>query len=182
MEVGIVHSLGYTELFDEKVSINLVDDKIIFDNAIETIKERKTEHIFYFQPKEAGKIKLLCDIISLDFKGVNVSEEFEMNVLKISDKRKEHLKDIEKRQIKKIEPSYFQQLLSSVVPINNDDDEEEEEEEEDDKKDGKKKDKKEENKDEDKKDEENKNEEKEKEDNKDDDKNEDNNEEHKKQD
>ena len=182
MEVGIVHSLGYTELFDEKVSINLITNKLIFDNTIETIKERKTEHIFYFQPKEAGKIKLLCDIISLDFKGVNVSEEFEINVLKISDKRKEHLKDIEKRQIKKIEPSYFQQLLSSVVPINNDDDEEEEEEEEDDKKDGKKKDKKEENKDEDKKDEENKNEEKEKEDNKDDDKNEDNNEEHKKQD
>jgi hypothetical protein len=181
-QVGLTHSLGFTELFEEKVALSLIADKFILDNSIETISERVTEHVFNYRPTEPGKFKITCDMISLDYKGVNISKEFEVNVQKTSEKRKEHLKDIEKRQIKKIEPSYFQQLLSSVVPINNDDDEEEEEEEEDDKKDGKKKDKKEENKDEDKKDEENKNEEKEKEDNKDDDKNEDNNEEHKKQD
>ena len=50
MEVGIGHSLGYTEFFDEKVSINLINGGIVFANAIETISKRNTEHIFYFQP------------------------------------------------------------------------------------------------------------------------------------
>ena len=141
MEVGIGHSLGYTEFFDEKVAINLINNKIVFANAIETINKRNTEHIFYFQPNEEGKIKILCDMISLDYKGVNASQELEINVVKKSEKRTNHLKDIEKRQIKKIEPSFMQQLLSSVVPIGNDDDEEEEEEEEDDKKNKKEKEK-----------------------------------------
>jgi len=151
-EIGIGHSLGFTELFEEKVSINLIANKLIFGNAVETIKERNTVHTFNFQPNEVGKIKVTCDMISLDYKGVNISKEFEINVLKTSEKRKVHLDDIEKRKVKKIEPSYFQQLLSSVVPMGNDEEEEEEEEEEDDKKE--KKDK--ENKDEEKKDEEKK--------------------------
>ena len=151
-EMGIGHSLGYTELFDEKVSINLIANKMIFGNAVETVKERNTVHTFNFQPNETGKIKITCDMISLDYKGVNISKEFEIDVRKTSEKRKEHLDDIEKRKVKKIEPSYFQQLLSSVVPMGNDEEEEEEEEEEDDKKE--KKDK--ENKDEEKKDEEKK--------------------------
>ena len=144
--------MGFTELFEEKVSINLIANKLIFGNAVETIKERNTVHTFNFQPNEVGKIKVACDMISLDYKGVNISKEFEINVLKTSEKRKVHLDDIEKRKVKKIEPSYFQQLLSSVVPMGNDEEEEEEEEEEDKKK--KKKDK--ENKDEEKKDEEKK--------------------------
>ena len=175
MEVGICHSLGYTELFEEKVAINLITNKMIFGNEIKTIKSRNTEHTFYFQPSEEGKIKILCDMISLDFKGVNISKEFEINVVKKSEKRAEHLKDIEKRQIKKIEPSFMQQLLSNIVPIANDEDEEEEEEEED-KKDSKKdEDKKEE----DKKDKDENNEDKEENKNEDNEKNK--NEEHEKQ-
>jgi len=143
-EMGIGHSLGYTELFDEKVSINLIANKMIFGNAVETVKERNTVHTFNFQPNETGKIKITCDMISLDYKGVNISKEFEIDVRKTSEKRKEHLDDIEKRKVKKIEPSYFQQLLSSVVPMGNDEDEEEEEEEEDDKKEKKDGDKKDE--------------------------------------
>ena len=170
-EMGIGHSLGYTELFEEKVSINLIGNKLIFGNAVKTIKERKTEHTFNFQPNEVGKLKITCDMISLDYKGVNISKEFEINVLKTSEKRKEHLDDIEKRKIKKIEPSYFQQLLSSVVPVGNDEEEEEEEEEEDDKKEKKDGEKKDEEKKEDK---EGKNEEEEEE--------EDDDEQHKKQD
>ena len=173
MEVGIGHSLGYTEFFDEKVAINLINNKIVFANAIETINKRNTEHIFYFQPNEEGKIKILCDMISLDYKGVNASQELEINVVKKSEKRTNHLKDIEKRQIKKIEPSFMQQLLSSVVPIGNDDDEEEEEEEEDDKKNKKEKEKKEG---------EDKNEEDKKEDNENKGEENDKNEEHEKQD
>ena len=143
-EMGIGHSLGYTELFDEKVSINLIANKMIFGNAVETVKERNTVHTFNFQPNETGKIKITCDMISLDYKGVNISKEFEIDVRKTSEKRKEHLDDIEKRKVKKIEPSYFQQLLSSVVPMGNDEEEEEEEEEEDDKKEKKDGDKKDE--------------------------------------
>ena len=143
-EMGIGHSLGYTELFDEKVSINLIANKMIFGNAVETVKERNTVHTFNFQPNETGKIKITCDMISLDYKGVNISKEFEIDVRKTSEKRKEHLDDIEKRKVKKIEPSYFQQLLSSVVPMGNDEDEEEEEEEEDNKKEKKDGDKKDE--------------------------------------
>ena len=185
MEIGICHSLGFTELFEEKISINLLSNKLILADAVKTIKERNTEHTFNFQPHEVGKVKIICDMISLVYKGVNVSKEFEINVLKTSEKRKEHLDDIEKRKIKKIEPSYFQQLLSSVVPIANDEDEEEEEEEEDDKKEKKEKNNKEGDKEGDNKNnEDNKNDE---ENNKEGDKEKDNNdgnkdEEHKKQD
>jgi hypothetical protein len=129
-QVGLTHSLGFTELFEEKVALSLIADKFILDNSIEIISERVTEHVFNYRPTEPGQFKITCDMISLDYKGVNISKEFEINVQKTSEKRKEHLKDIEKRQIKKIEPSYFQQILSSVVPIGGDDDEEEEEEEE----------------------------------------------------
>jgi hypothetical protein len=178
-EVGISHSLGYTEIFEEKVAINLIGNKLILDNSIETIRERNTERTFHYRPSEPGKLKIICDMISLDFKGVNISKEFEINVVKNSEKRKEHMKDIEKRQVKKIEPSFLQQVISSMVSNANDDDEEEEEEEEDDKKKNKdnNKDDKEENK------EENKEEDKEgdKEEDKEDNKEENNDEVHKKQ-
>ncbi len=140
-QVGLTHSLGFTELFEEKVALTLITNKFIMDFSVETINNRVTEHIFNNRFPEPGKIKVVCDMISLDYKGVNISKEFEINVCKSSEKRKEHYKDIEKRQIKKIEPSYFQQILSSVVPIGGDDDEEEEEEE-DDKKNEEKKNKK----------------------------------------
>ena len=62
MEVGIGYSLGYTEFFDEKVAINLINNKIVFANAIETINKRITEHIFNFQPNEEGKIKIFIKV------------------------------------------------------------------------------------------------------------------------
>ena len=131
-EVGLTHSLGFTELFDEKVAITLViDKKVIVAHSIQTIKDKITEHTFNYNFPEPKVFKITCDLISLDYKGINVSKDFEIKVCKNSEKRKEHYKDIEKRQVKKIEPSYFQQLLSSVVPIGGDEDEEEEEEEDD---------------------------------------------------
>ena len=142
-QVGLTHSLGYSEFFEEKVALTLlVDKKVIIANTVLTINESFTEHIFNYTFPEPKNYKVICDLISLDYKGVNVSKDFEINVRKTSEKRKAHLKEIEKRQIKKIEPSYFQQLLSTVMPIGGDD-EEEEEEEEDDKKDDKEKKKKE---------------------------------------
>ena len=157
-QVGLTHSLGYTELFEEKVALTLITNKFIMDFSVETINNRVTEHIFSNRFSEPGKVKVVCDMISLDYKGVNISKEFEINVCKSSEKRKEHYKDIEKRQIKKIEPSYFQQILSSVVPIGADDDEEEEEEE-DDKKNEEKKNKKDQENEEEKKDKDNEKEE-----------------------
>ena len=130
--MGLTHSLGFTELFDEKVAITLViDKKVIVAHSIQTIKDKITEHTFNYNFPEPKVFKITCDLISLDYKGINVSKDFEIKVCKNSEKRKEHYKDIEKRQVKKIEPSYFQQLLSSVVPIGGDEDEEEEEEEDD---------------------------------------------------
>jgi hypothetical protein len=130
-EVGVTHSLGFTELFDEKICLILLCNSMIIDNSIETVKERKTIHTFNHRFQDANKYKFICDLTSLDYKGINIRKEIDINVCKTSEKRKEHYKDIEKRQVKKIEPSYFQQLLSSVVPIAGDDEEEEEEEEED---------------------------------------------------
>ena len=130
-QVGIAHSLGYSELFEEKVALTLISDKMVIRFSIETINNRVTEHIFNIRFSEPNKVKILCDMISMDYKGININQEFEINVLKNSEKRKQHYKDLEKRQIKKIEPSFFQQLLSSVVPIGGDDDEQEEEEEDD---------------------------------------------------
>ena len=136
-EVGLTHSLGFSELFEEKVALTLITNKMIMDFSIKTINKKRTEHIFNSRFNEAGTMKIECDMVSLDYKGVNVNKEFEINICKNSEKRKEHLDDIEKRKIKKIEPSYFHQILSGVVPMGGDDDEEEEEEE-DDKKDDKK--------------------------------------------
>ena len=177
-EVGLTHSLGFTEIFNEKVAITLLlDKKIIVANSIETIKDEINEHIFNYNFPEPKTFKLTCDLISLDYKGINVSKDFEIKVCKNSEKRKEHYKDIEKRQVKKIEPSYFQQLLSSVVPIGGDDDEEEEEEEDD--KEKKEKEKEKEGEDKDKKDDEKKEEKNDEEKNDDDGKNEENKDEEK---
>ena len=140
-EVGVTHSLGFTELFDEKICLILMCNSMIIDNSIETINGRETIHTFNYRFQEANHYKVLCDMISLDYKGINIKKEIDINVCKKSEKRNAHLKEIEKRQVKKIEPSYFQQLLSSVVPIGGDDEEEEEEEEEDKTDDKKKKEK-----------------------------------------
>ena len=178
-QVGLTHSLGFTELFDEKVAITLLfDKKVIVANSVLTIKEKITEHTFNYNFTEPKTFKITCDLISLDYKGINVTKDFEIKVCKNSEKRKEHYKDIEKRQVKKIEPSYFQQLLSSVVPIGGDEDEEEEEEEDDkEKKEKEKEDKKKKNEEKnEKKNDEEKNEEDKKEENKDEEK-----EEHEKQ-
>ena len=50
--------------------------------------------------KERG-ITILAKTTALDYKGINVSKDFEIKVCKNSEKRKEHYKDIEKRQVKK---------------------------------------------------------------------------------
>ena len=194
-EVGLTHSLGFTELYNEKISLALlINNKIIMDTAVETVKERITEHTFNYRFPEPKKFEITCDLISLDYKGINISKDFEVNVCKTSEKRKQHLQEIEKRQVKKIEPSYFQQLLNSVVPLAADDDEEEEEEEDDknEDKDKKKKNKdkennkeNDENKDENKgenKDEKKEDEEEEENKNEEDKKDEENNDEHEKQD
>ena len=171
-KVGLTHSLGFTELFEEKISLFLLlksekkNDKekmMIIDQTVQTISEQITEYTFFYNFAEEKKYKIVCDLMSFSYKGVNLSKEIEVDVKKNSEKRKAHLKEIEKREVKKIEPSYFQQMLSSFVPIGGDDDEEEEEEEDDKKDKDKDKNKENEGKDEkDKKEEDEKDEKKEK--------------------
>ena len=167
---------------DEKIEIKKQINelnKLEFNLNIKNLKKDKisSEKFFLEINREKGDSEQIPIDLS-DIK-INISKEFEINVVKNSEKRKEHMKDIEKRQVKKIEPSFLQQVISSMVSNANDDDEEEEEEEEDDKKKNKdnNKDDKEENK------EENKEEDKEgdKEEDKEDNKEENNDEVHKKQ-
>lgn len=160
--LGVCHSCYYPEIFKEKVSLFfLIDNKTIIYHSIIEIKERVTTHEYKFPIKEIikdlGVNKYTCEIVSLNYKGIDQVIPLEVNVMKSSEKRQEHLKEIQKREIKKIEPSYFQKMLNQLVPLQNEDEDEEEDEEEE-KKD---KDNKGENK------AENENEEKEEEDNKD---------------
>ena len=161
--LGVCHSCYYPEIFKEKVSLFfLIDNKTIIYHSIIEIKERVTTHEYKFPIKEIikdlGVNKYTCEIVSLNYKGIDQVIPLEVNVMKSSEKRQEHLKEIQKREIKKIEPSYFQKMLNQLVPLQNEDEDEEEEDEEEEKKD---KDNKGENK------AENENEEKEEEDNKD---------------
>ena len=43
--------------------------------------------IFYNRFREPGKVNIICDMMSFDYKGVNVSKELEINVLNNSEKR-----------------------------------------------------------------------------------------------
>ena len=44
-EVGLTHSLGFTELFEEKVALTLLTNKFIMDLSIETINKRVDKNI-----------------------------------------------------------------------------------------------------------------------------------------
>ena len=146
--VGLTHSLGFTELFEEKIALFLLlidetkDDKekiMIIDQTIKSVTEQITEHTFFYYFEKEKKYKIVLDLMSFNYKGVNLSKEVEVNVKKNSEKRKQQLKEIEKRKIKKIELSYFQKMLNIIE--DEDEEEEEEEEEEDDKNEEKDKDK-----------------------------------------
>ena len=131
--LGVNHSNSYPILFNEQVSMNILMEKnIIFQNVLD-IKERITINTNQHPVREIGKFKFTCELIPLNYKGLNQTFNFEVNVVKNSEKRKEHLQQIQKREVKKIEPSYFQQLLNQVIPLQNDDSDEEEEDENDDK-------------------------------------------------
>ena len=72
-------------------------------------------YIFLIQP---GKLKLSFEVLSLNYKGLDDTIEHDLEILASSDKRKAFVKEIEKREPKKLEPSLFQQMLSNVFPNN----------------------------------------------------------------
>ena len=131
--LGVNHSIFYPEIFSEQVSMCIVMDKHIVYQAVIDINERVTTHEYKNPVKEPGTFKFTCELSPLNYKGLDIILPFEVHVVKASELRKEHLKQIEKREIKKIEPSYFQQMLSQVIPIQPDDEDEEEEEDDDNK-------------------------------------------------
>ena len=61
-KVGLTHSLGFTELFDEKVSISLLYNNKI-KNSIKTISKRENKIIFHFKANTPGKINFLMWVI-----------------------------------------------------------------------------------------------------------------------
>lgn len=78
---------------------------------------------------QAGSYKFKMEVYPFSIKGLDYSEDIEFEVKESSDVRKKTIEDIENREKKlKIEPSLFQQMLSSVVPIQEEDQDEEEEE------------------------------------------------------
>ena len=128
-EIGLVHSKGYTEAFPEQVALNLLVGKRVVNCDILTIKTRTTTHEFIHPMKDAGLFKLSLEMISLSFKGLDKTEKIEINVVKTSDKRKEQYTQISKREVKKIEPSFFQKMVGQLLPVGGDEEEEESEEE-----------------------------------------------------
>ena len=130
-KLGVNHSNNYPLLFEEKIIIFILDDKKILFNEVITIENRENTFNKQFPCGREGNFKYICEMMSLNYKGLDQSFEFEFEVKKNSDKRKEQLKQIKSREVKKIEATYFQKLLNQVVGINAEDDEEEEEEKED---------------------------------------------------
>jgi hypothetical protein len=130
-KLGVNHSNNYPLLFEEKIIIFILDDKKILFNEVITIENRENTFNNQFPCRREGNFKYICEMMSLNYKGLDQSFEFEFEVKKNSDKRKEQLKQIKSREVKKIEATYFQKLLNQVVGINAEDDEEEEEEKED---------------------------------------------------
>ena len=131
-KLGVNHSNNYPLLFEEKIIIFILnDDKKILFNEVITIENRENTFNIQFPCGREGNFKYICEMMSLNYKGLDQSFEFEFEVKKNSDKRKEQLKQIKSREVKKIEATYFQKLLNQVVGINAEDDEEEEEEKED---------------------------------------------------
>ena len=76
-KVGLTHSLGFTESFDEKVIISIFDGKFLIHNSIQTITERKNIFIINFKAKAPKKMALSCELYSLNYKGINISKDYE---------------------------------------------------------------------------------------------------------
>ena len=85
--MGVCHSADFPELFEEKVAVIItLDDKIIFEILID-IKEKINVHEFKHFTRESGLFKFRADLIPLNYRGLEISENFEIKVLKTSDKR-----------------------------------------------------------------------------------------------
>lgn len=95
------------------------------------IFENESSHEFSHMVNQAGNYKFKMEVYPFSIKGLDYSEDIEFVVKESSEERKKKIDEIENREKKlKIEPSLFQQMLSSVVPIQEEDQDEEEEEEE----------------------------------------------------
>ncbi|MCQ2816945.1 MAG: DnaJ domain-containing protein, partial [archaeon] len=127
--LGVNHSCFFPSFFEEKIAIIVLEGKSIIMQEIVDVTSRET--IFTFQKSfmDPNLYKYVLEIIPLTYKGMDKKIDLEFNVVNSSEKRKAHLAEIKKREVKKIEPSFFQSMLNQVVPINNDEDEEEEEDE-----------------------------------------------------
>lgn len=106
-----------------------VKDTLIAFEASLDIESRFTYHEFKYMIREVGFYKFKAELVSMNYKGLDVSFPFEFVSKKESTNRVEFIKSIEKREPKKLEPSYFQQMINEVFPVEDEEEEEEEEEE-----------------------------------------------------
>ena len=132
--IGMFHSNFYPGLFNECIQILVYDnndtiihqEKIVINKQIVTYKFRA---LLAFERNEIFKFTFM----STCFFGLDEKMIIEIPVMKISEKRNNLLKEIDKRRVK-VGLSFFQSILKeSGMYVDEDDDEEEEEEEVDDK-------------------------------------------------
>lgn len=76
---------------------------------------------------QAGEYRFRVELYSMNFRGLELEQEIRFKVLPTSEKRQEFMKKLEKQEPKKLENSFFQEMIQQMA--NPDDDEEDEEEE-----------------------------------------------------
>merc|ERR1711957_878793 len=77
---------------------------------------------------QAGEYKFKIEAYSMNFRGLEIEKEIVFQVQASSEKRTQFMKKLEKEEPKKLENSFFQQMIEQMQ--NPDDDEEDEDEEE----------------------------------------------------
>jgi len=126
-EIGNPHSIRFPELFKEKMVILITNENRIIYEILLDIDARVNPHEFKHMIREAGLFKFKVEFNSFNYRGLDTVQDLEINILQNSEKRKEFIRAIEKREVKKLEPSLFQQMINSMLPVQEEDEEEEEE-------------------------------------------------------
>lgn len=129
-ELGVGHSNTFPEIFKEKVAIlikNQQGNRIVYEVILD-IDKRITTYEFKHMIREIGMYSFQAELFSFNYKSYDLIKPFCMRILPSSEKRRAFIENIEKKEVKKLEPSLFQQMLSQVFPIQDDEEEEEENE------------------------------------------------------
>jgi hypothetical protein len=83
----LAHSNYFPEIFQEKTAILItLENKIVFETILD-IDANVNVHEFKHMAREIGLFKFKADLISLNYKGLDQSTNFDITVQKSSEKR-----------------------------------------------------------------------------------------------